>query len=170
MAAVQQMSPFAIAKNLFNAFEEFTVPRSESTSALNEAPLRATSKRNTTFGAVFFEAYEKFNLPQVASTDSLASMASSATLSSLGSTHTSCSNFDEIIPSDANMTTKLYLALEKLTVNMQGSCRLPPSAEAHTPLTTDELTLVQRFFAALEEFLQVEDSNDIPGEGFPKFC
>lgn len=161
-----------IAKNFFSAFEECTIQQSESSTNLDgwaSSPRKASlNNDSSSFLSSFLEAYEKFNMPQIASSDTLVSMASSAALSSLGSTHSSCSNFDEISP-DANIPTKLYFALEKLTVDMQGNCRLPPYTKKQDALTTEELTLVQRFFVALEAFMQL-NNDEGSEEPFPKFC
>jgi hypothetical protein len=162
-----------IAKNIFSAFEECTIQQSESSTDLNELTSTSPSKfslknPSTSLMNSFFEAYERFYMPQIASSDSLASMVSSAALSSLESAHSSCSNFDEI-PPDVNVPMKLYLALEKLTVNMQGTSRLPSATKQQDAFTTEELTLVQRFFVALEEFMQLNNGEESENS-FRKFC
>ena len=176
-----------MAKHIFNAFEEFNLPSNESSNELQlstdsfqqEQRNIITTTTNTDSALLkLFKAYEKFNLPGVASTESLSSLASL-------STNSSSSNLEDSImpPSDASIPTKLFHAIEKFTLTPQGHSRLPgaPTAApvACSTLTFEQLNILQKILIALEDFIHpahehdqdtdISSSNGDIGD-FPKFC
>ena len=158
-----------MAQNFFHAFQEFNAPL-ELYSEVNSADEQNQTKKPKDKSSIrnLFNACEKFNMPQIASTDSLASCTTSTSIS----TNSSCSNFDELLfDENASFPTKVYNAFEKFTRVLnpdQFRSRLPGAGAAPTaPLTFEQLGVLQKILLAFEEFV---DPHLEENDQFPKFC
>ena len=104
-----------VANNSYGQFmdmvEDFTFPSSVSCDDLTQAKSPKTSSsfdlKKASFAAKLFYAMERANLPLVDSTESLASISSCGSMSSLKSTS----------GADLTATEQFYDALQTLTIN-----------------------------------------------------
>lgn len=152
------------AHQFFTAFEEFNMPETDS-AEFTTPTISNFNQQEKSVLRNLFDACEKFNLPNVSSSDSMSSLASG---------HSSCSNFDELLElQDASFLRKLFLAVQSFSFMSQGHSRLPGAPKTapvdQAPLTFEQLSGLQKLLVAFDEFTN-PPVDETKTENFPKFC
>ena len=168
-----QHQQVTLTSKLLNALRDFaetnSFPRSASSDALTSFQLQSRSKiHKSTFLGKFFDAFEKFNLPQVNSTDSLSSMASCNSMSSLASNGSSeFLNQQDI--SELSLPKKFFRAVEDVTIQSQPMSKYKPCTLLER--SSSSSSLFGKIFIAFETFVDSGDAHEYADENnFPKLC